>query len=100
MLQLRPNCEHCDTDLGPDAANAYICSFECTFCHDCTEEKLGRICPNCGGELVSRPTRNEALLKDYPASTKRVRAKSQELICRDSLAEDTVSVPIVSDAHF
>ena len=32
MLQMRPNCECCDTDLPPDAAGAMICSFECTFC--------------------------------------------------------------------
>ena len=33
-LELRPNCECCDRDLPP-AAEAYICSFECTFCSDC-----------------------------------------------------------------
>jgi uncharacterized protein len=34
-LQLRPNCEYCDKDLPPDAPNARICSYECTFCADC-----------------------------------------------------------------
>jgi hypothetical protein len=34
MLALRPNCELCDVDLPPEAANARICSYECTFCAD------------------------------------------------------------------
>ena len=34
MLKLKPNCECCDKDLAPDAADAVICSFECTFCRD------------------------------------------------------------------
>ena len=32
MLELRPNCELCDKDLPPGAADARICSYECTFC--------------------------------------------------------------------
>ena len=35
MLELRPNCECCDKDLPPDSPEAFICSFECTFCRDC-----------------------------------------------------------------
>ncbi|MDX6564735.1 MAG: uncharacterized protein QOE10_397, partial [Gaiellales bacterium] len=49
MLQLRPNCECCDRDLTPESELARICSFECTFCVDCVEHRLGGICPNCGG---------------------------------------------------
>jgi hypothetical protein len=29
MLELRPNCELCDKDLPPDAADARICTYEC-----------------------------------------------------------------------
>lgn len=72
MLDLRPNCECCDMDLPPDAANAMMCTFECTFCADCAAEKLGGICPNCGGELVRRPIRPAAKLARFPASTTRV----------------------------
>ena len=36
MLELRPNCECCNRDLPAEAADAMICSFECTFCRDCT----------------------------------------------------------------
>lgn len=72
MLQLRPSCECCDVDLPPDARNARICSFECTFCADCATTRLAGICPNCGGELVARPVRPQAKLATYPASTERI----------------------------
>jgi hypothetical protein len=57
MLALRPNCEVCDADLPPDAQNAMICSYECTFCADCVANVLHNVCPNCGGDLVRRPIR-------------------------------------------
>lgn len=72
MLELRPNCEACDVDLPATANNALICTFECTFCVQCAETKLGHICPNCGGNLTPRPIRPTTLLKKYPASTKRI----------------------------
>ncbi|MEI8296193.1 MAG: DUF1272 domain-containing protein [Alphaproteobacteria bacterium] len=72
MLELRPNCECCNRDLPPDSELARICSFECTFCARCAEETLKGICPNCGGNLVSRPVRPARLLGKYPASGKRV----------------------------
>ena len=55
-LELRPNCEHCNKNLPPHALDAWICSFECTFCSSCAVE-LDHRCPNCGGELVRRPAR-------------------------------------------
>jgi len=73
MLQMRPNCECCDADLPPASGGARICSFECTFCADCAETRLGGRCPNCAGVLVARPPRAEALLARYPASTERIR---------------------------
>jgi len=72
MLQLRPNCECCDKDLPPDAREAMICSFECTFCTDCVNGVLNSICPNCGGEFVPRPVRPATKLVKHPASTVRV----------------------------
>jgi hypothetical protein len=71
MLQLRPNCECCDKDLPPDATDARICSFECTFCAVCAEETLHHRCPNCGGELLARPRRPADKLAKYPASVDR-----------------------------
>jgi uncharacterized protein len=72
MLELRPNCECCDKDLLPDALDAMICTFECTFCATCAENVLGGVCPNCGGDFTRRPVRPASLLAKYPASTKRV----------------------------
>ena len=72
MLQLRPNCECCNKDLPPEATDARICSFECTFCASCADTKLKSHCPNCGGELVARPRRSADKLAEYPASTDRV----------------------------
>ena len=72
MLEMRPNCERCDVDLAADAPGAFVCSFECTFCTPCAQTRFDLTCPNCGGELVQRPSRAAALLERYPASTKRV----------------------------
>lgn len=71
MLELRPNCECCDRDLPPDSRETFICTFECTFCADCAHNVLGRVCPNCSGELVTRPVRPAAMLARHPASTLR-----------------------------
>jgi hypothetical protein len=72
MLQLRPNCECCDRDLPPECADALICSFECTFCAECAQTLLHGRCPNCGGELLSRPRRPAAALAKYPVSAERI----------------------------
>ena len=72
MLELRPNCECCDRDLPPEAVDARICSFECTFCASCADGVLEGRCPNCGGELVVRPRRPTAKLQTSPPSTTRV----------------------------
>lgn len=72
MLQLRPNCECCNVDLPPESTDARICSFECTFCRHCAEDVFGGKCPNCGGELLTRPRRPAEKLAQYPASTERV----------------------------
>jgi uncharacterized protein len=73
MLSLRPNCECCDKDLAPDAVDAMVCSFECTFCAACVTDRLaGGVCPNCGGGLVMRPIRTAAKLVTFPASQDRV----------------------------
>ncbi|WP_090694936.1 DUF1272 domain-containing protein [Paraburkholderia phenazinium] len=75
MLELRPNCEHCNTMLPPDSLEARICSYECTFCASCVDDILNNVCPNCGGGFVSRPIRpsknwkNNNFLGNDPAST-------------------------------
>jgi hypothetical protein len=72
MLALRPNCEICDKDLPPEAQDARICTFECTFCADCAEYKLHGMCPNCGGNLVPRPIRPRSKLAKNPPASERV----------------------------
>src|ERR1700736_4180690 len=81
MLELRPNCEYCDKDLPPDATDARICSYECTFCAECVENVLSNVCPNCGGGFVPRPIRPKTewrpgvSLARQPAATKRRQLK-------------------------
>jgi uncharacterized protein len=67
MLEMRPDCERCGVDLPAGEGGAFICSFECTFCAVCSDV-LDERCPNCGGELLDRPTRVGARLADNPAS--------------------------------
>jgi hypothetical protein len=52
---MRTECERCGAGLEPDGP-ARICSHECTFCPACAAA-MDDVCPNCGGELVSRPRR-------------------------------------------
>jgi hypothetical protein len=81
MLELRPNCELCDRDLPPDAADARICTYECTFCASCVDEVLHDVCPNCGGGFQPRPVRPArswrpgAGLTSDPATTRRVHSR-------------------------
>jgi hypothetical protein len=56
MLEMKSSCERCEVELAPDGS-ARICSYECTFCEPCAEGPLASICPNCGGELLTRPRR-------------------------------------------
>src|SRR5262245_12132985 len=76
-LELRPNCEYCDKDLPPDAVDACICTYECTFCADCVK-RIDNVCPNCGSGFTPRPIRPRPewrpglSLAKRPASQKRV----------------------------
>ncbi len=54
-LEMREQCEKCERALG-NGDEAHICSYECTFCGDCTGA-MNAVCPNCGGELLRRPRR-------------------------------------------
>ncbi|MDO6562142.1 DUF1272 domain-containing protein [Amphritea sp. 1_MG-2023] len=75
---LGPNCECCDKDLPPDSTEAYMCSDECTICHDCVVHRLANVCPNCGGGFSPRPIRPAIArrvggsLHHQPASTARI----------------------------
>lgn len=57
-LEMKTRCEGCQHPLALDA-EAYVCSYECTFCVSCAGQLSGK-CPNCQGELVCRPQRRPA----------------------------------------
>ena len=61
-LEMREQCERCDGPLSPDG-EAWICSYECSFCSPCTTA-MNAVCPNCGGELVRRPRREQSPAAD------------------------------------
>lgn len=98
MLEMRPNCECCDTDLPNDSAEAMICTYECTFCSHCVENILHNVCPNCGGGFTARPIRPTTARRAgvgiafQPASTKRVHTRfTQEEL--EAFANKHKSVP-------
>lgn len=72
MLEIRPNCEHCNKDLPNTSTKAMICSFECTYCKTCALEVFENVCPSCSGNFVERPIRPSKMIEKYPASTLRV----------------------------
>lgn len=72
MLEIRPNCEHCNKDLPNTSTEAMICTFECTYCRECALEVFENVCPNCSGNFVPRPIRPSFELEKYPVSKKRI----------------------------
>lgn len=72
MLEIRPCCEQCGKDLPYNSTEAMICTFECTFCHDCAMTIFENVCPNCGGGFTSRPIRPKTHLEKNPVSTTRI----------------------------
>jgi uncharacterized protein len=98
MLELRPNCELCDKDLPPMAADARICTYECTFCAVCVEEVLHNVCPNCGGGFQVRPIRpaqawreGAGLANDPPSARRRHTPYTREEI--EAFTEPLRGVP-------
>lgn len=69
MLELRPSCEGCGKALPPNATDAMICTYECTFCEVCALGTLRNVCPNCGGNFQHRPIRTKSQLARHPAGT-------------------------------
>jgi uncharacterized protein len=98
MLELRPNCEHCDSALPPESLDARICSFECTFCAACVDDILRNVCPNCGGGFAPRPVRparhwkNDNFLGKHPGSAAR-RHRPVELADHHRFASAIAGIP-------
>lgn len=72
MIEIRTNCENCNTDLPPNSEEAMICAFECTFCTNCVTAILHNVCPNCGGGFEKRPILRQKYLSKYPPSNKHI----------------------------
>lgn len=72
MLEIRPNCEHCNKDLPNTSTEAMICSFECTYCKTCALEIFENVCPSCAGNFVERPIRPSKMIEKYPVLTHRI----------------------------
>ncbi|MGB0880728.1 MAG: DUF1272 domain-containing protein [Polaribacter sp.] len=72
MLEIRPNCEHCNKDLPNTSTEAMICSFECTYCRECALEVFENVCPSCAGNFVERPIRPSKMIEKHLASDKRI----------------------------
>jgi len=56
VTMYKDHCERCRVDLAV-SSEAYICSFECTWCRTCAEGFEWR-CPNCKEPLRTRPALN------------------------------------------
>ena len=52
MSTPKGKCGKCEKALMVHT-DGYSCSFQCTFCDDCTTA-FQFVCPNCGGELETR----------------------------------------------
>lgn len=87
MLELRPSCEHCNKLLPPDAPDAKICTYECTFCAVCVDTVIGNVCPNCGGGFEKRPVR--------PATN----WKGNSFLGADPAATTVKHRPVDAEAH-
>ncbi|MCH3882588.1 MULTISPECIES: DUF1272 domain-containing protein [Tenacibaculum] len=72
MLEIRPNCEHCNKDLPNTSTEAMICSFECTYCKTCATDLFDNVCPSCSGNFIERPIRPSKMIEKYPASETRI----------------------------
>ena len=63
-LDMKAECERCRGALNA-LDEAYICSYECTFCPACASAMHG-VCTNCGGDLARRPRRNQLQAQSAP----------------------------------
>src|SRR5712671_410535 len=69
-MEMRGLCGRCNKRLQPDAV-AFICSYECAFCEECSK-MLKYSCPNCNGELV----RKHKKIVAHPSGAVRLQTKA------------------------
>ncbi|MFK8036816.1 MAG: DUF1272 domain-containing protein [Crocinitomicaceae bacterium] len=92
MLEIKPNCEHCNKGLPNTSTDAMICSFECTYCKECAFEIFENVCPSCSGNFSERPIRPKKEIEKYPASIHPV-FKPKNLIVANMNTEEFKSIP-------
>src|SRR3712207_7920182 len=62
--------------------SAFICSYECTFCASCAAGMV-HACPNCGGELATRPGRRAGGPTEARSEEETSELQSRQyLVCR------------------
>ncbi len=94
-LELKSECEKC-LEVLADNTDAYICSYECSFCPDCACE-LNETCPNCGGELVLRPKRLAPQARETTSNASDMQPKSPALDPRSLKMQTGTSYPSPHD---
>jgi two-component system, LytTR family, sensor kinase len=72
-LQMKTRCERCGSFIA-GGADAYICSYECTFCPACADDTK-KACPHCAGELVQRPRRNARMEPEVAVGSEPVKIR-------------------------
>jgi len=70
-LDMKTSCPKCAAALAAED-EAYICSYECTYCPACAS-KMQNSCGHCGGELVRRPRRNSPESATSPESEQQLK---------------------------
>ncbi len=89
MLHLKESCELCAKILTKDSSDAFICSYECTYCAACANERLKLVCPNCNGDLQKRPSRKKNKLI-FPNQSTLISTDRLRLIPFDQKAYDEI----------
>jgi ribosomal-protein-alanine N-acetyltransferase len=89
MLHLKEICELCAKRLTKDSSEAFICSYECTYCATCANERLKLVCPNCDGDLQKRPNRKKYKLI-FPDQNTLISTDRLHLIPFDQKAYDDI----------
>ena len=92
MLEIRPNCEHCNKDLPNTSTEAMICSYECTYCKSCALETFENVCPSCSGNFVPRPIRPKNEIEQNPASVVPV-FKPKDLMKARAISSQLKNIP-------
>jgi len=91
-LEMRESCERCEAALGPEG-EAFICSYECTFCGPCTHamDHLLRPLHARDGPCLPELRRRAGAAPDAPAAlTHRQRAQREQAQEAEHREEDHV----------